>query len=286
VTVTDFDPVGSRASIGGGWTIDEGVPNAFRCRALGAQRVRVTFLDGERPVPHSGLFFQCDLDDPENVEQAGFDTREASGEVVEAGCWTIRLDAIDGAGAVVATGPASDWVVPGDDVDTAGCEGPTVDHIALPTADFLSARVIARTTIDGARSNEASCEALGVERVRITFEEVGEGRVDGDGRTGVTEVSEPCAFGRLSARVLAPSSEAAEAFRYVARLELVRADGSVIQGTAETFEVGRAGAACYFGGGCRPFCNGDDDCAEGSCSQGQCLAEGQAADPEVEISGL
>lgn len=280
VQLTDLDPVGNAASISGRWTIDGHPPGTAGCARLGASRIRVTFLDDLRPVSHPGLFFQCNPSG--GNDELGFDTRDGNGAVVAQGCWTIRLTALDAVDARVAVGPSMPFLVPGEDVDPAGCSGTAVtDHIDLGTTDFLSASVIAATALAGARAGEVSCTDAGIEEVRIVFDDLGGGRVDALGEAGVSMVSKPCSLGLLAARVLPGHT-------YVAHLETVDGSGGVTQGPTQSFEVGMSGGdRCYFGAGCRAFCGGGGDCSSGaSCTSDQCVPDGESVDPRVDLGSL
>jgi len=279
VQLTDFDPEGTSASIEGRWSIDGETPDGFECGRLGADRIRVSFVDEQRPVPHSGLFFRCDVTRPSS-DEPGFDTRDASGAVVAAGCWTIRLGALDDSGTVIAVGPTAQYAVAGEDVDLSSCPVAPTDHIVLPATDFLSGRVVAATTLAGSRASEMRCESEGIDEVRIVFDDVGGGRVDALGEIGVSQVPQPCALGRVGARVM-------PGFTYTAHLEAVDAAGAVRQGASQTFEVSAAGTLCYFGGTCREPCNDAGDCQMGqSCTDGLCLVERDPSVPEVALDAL
>ncbi|MGE0786232.1 MAG: hypothetical protein AB7S26_11125 [Sandaracinaceae bacterium] len=282
VQLTDFNPVGTAASISGRWTIDGNTPAGASCGLLGASRVRVTFLDQLRPVPHSGLFFQCDAERAVGGGEPGFDTRDGSGAVVAAGCWRLRLTALDDSGNVVAVGPISEFLVPGEDV-AEGCTGaPVTGHIEIPPADFLSATIVAMTTLDGGRAGEASCAEAGISDVRWVFDDLGGGRVDALGEQGLTQVTQPCAFGIVAGRAL-------PGFTYTAHLETVDEAGGVRVGPAQTFTVG-AGDVCYGGASCRAPCREDRDCAEGGadlrCRDERCRLDSDPSEPTVALDAL
>ncbi len=277
VQLADADPVGSVASIAGSWTIEGNQPSTGTCGRLGASRMRVTFLDGLRPVTHPGLFFQCDVTRPVGGDPPGFDSRDASGAVVGAGCWRIRLDALDSGGAAIASGPTVDVVVPAENVDTTGCAGTDVgDHIALPDTDFLTGRVVAYTTIDGSRANEASCAERGIEEVRLVFDDLGGGRVDANGEIGVTSVSQPCSLGLIGARILSTAD-------YTVHLEAVDAAGAVTAGPPQTFGAQGPGELCFLGGSCRGPCG--NGCAD-RCVEEVCAPAGEADTPTIALDAL
>ncbi|MBX3272251.1 MAG: hypothetical protein KF729_18445 [Sandaracinaceae bacterium] len=198
VAVEGFDPVGDQAAVSGEWLIDglppntrvDGLGSSNRlCEALGATRVRVTFLDDRRPVTHSGLFFQCSL--------GQFDTRLGAGAVVAAGEWTMRLDALDGSGEVVAVGtPITQTVEQGTYDPATGTplidlSGEGEDH----PADFLSATISARFRLGAQDANGERCAALGVATVGLVFDDLGGGRVR-------RAEPEACALGLVGTRVL------------------------------------------------------------------------------------
>ena len=192
VEVEGFDPAGDVAAIRGTWTIDGQEATGARCEDLGADRVRVTFMDEGRPTTHSALVFQCRLQ--------SFDTGESrgAGAVVGAGEWSARLDAIDGSGNVLAVGdtPTSPTVIvaPADGPDS----GPR-QVITIPETNFLSATISARFRIGTESADQRLCEAAGIETVELTFDDPSADRVRITG-------TEPCQVGLLGARVL-PGTE-------------------------------------------------------------------------------
>lgn len=186
VEVEGFDPVGSQAAIEGRWRIDRMDPTGERCTALGAERVRVTFLDDLRPITHSALFFQCRLGD--------FDTNDVrgAGAVVGAGTWTVRLDAVDGSGRIVAIGPRS---MP---ITVTATDGGPSPPIVVPTADFSSATLSARFTVGGMGATAARCDERGIVEVDLAFDEWSP--APGPEPTPAPE-AEVCAVGFVGARV-------------------------------------------------------------------------------------
>lgn len=285
VQLTDTNPVGRAASISGSWTIDGEEPSSTLCDRLGASRMRVTFLDGLRPVPHPGLFFQCDVTRPVSGEP-GFDTRDASGAVVEQGCWRIRTDALDSGGTVVAIGTSDHVFVPGDDVNMADCMpdgGTTVEvmgeHIGLPPTDFLSGELRVWTTIGGSRAGEASCEAEGIEDVTLTVTPQGSGRVDGLGEAGVAgasrSITQPCSLGLVVARLLPGDT-------YDVSVTLTDASGTMVGAPLGGGQLTptQAGDLCYPNGVCRSVCAGGCPCVDGHCRP-----DGAADVPTFSIGG-
>jgi hypothetical protein len=203
VQVSDFDPVGNAASISGAWTIDGAAPSAEACRALGADLVRVVFLDEDRPVVHGALIYRCDSACGETC----FDTRPAP--VVGEGEWTIRLEAVGNA-SVVAVAPP----------EVRSSEG---GHIALTPASFLSGRISATYRVGGNAPTFEACRAAGIATVEIAFESAG-GEV-------ATPAREDCSVGTVGTRV-APNAT------YVVRLRALGPTGEVVrESMAETLDV-------------------------------------------------
>lgn len=222
VAVEGFDPVGDVAAITGSWTIDGQPADGDSCDALGASRVRISFLDGQRAVPHSGLFTAC--------PEGGIDTRMGSLQVVGAGRWTVRLDAIDGDGAIVATGDTA--VV---EIELPQGEGDAgVPLIEVPAADFFTATLSASFTIGGESPSRASCEAAGIEQVGFVFEPlVGESAI-------ATPQPELCEVGVVGTR-LKPGPDP-----YTVRLVAFGEDGSQISASEpQTIEVATGSAARF-----------------------------------------
>jgi len=183
VAVEGFDPVGSAAAIRGTWQIDSAPPTSDSCDALGASRVRISFLDDQRAVAHSGLFAAC--------TEGGIDTRMGSNAVVGVGRWTVRLDALDSGGSIIATGSTADVTI---EEGQSGADG-GVPLIEVPTADFFTATVSASFTIDGASPSRDSCEAAGIERVGFSFDSL-----PSDGGHAETD-PELCEVGVVGTRV-------------------------------------------------------------------------------------
>lgn len=253
VALSDFDPVGSAVSIQGQWTIDGSMPTESSCAALGANRVRVTFLDVQRPVPHAGLFFSCTAAD-DSGDVGVFDTagRRGRGQVVAAGDWRVRLEAIDGTGNVVAIGDAADV--------TAELEGPP---IVVPQGEFFTGTIGALFDVQGQGASLMSCEAAGLSTVHVVFDSLG-----GGGQIA-SDASVPCAAGALGTRVL-------PGFDYTAHLEARDEAGAVLFATAsETFSVA-TGSRCRIGGRCQSFCGAGADCPSGEvCSGDYCALPGE-----------
>lgn len=180
VELEEFDPVGDDAAIVATWLIDGTDPSVTTCAALGASRIRVTFLDDLRPVSHSGLFASCRL--------GVLDTREGSGAIVGAGTWTVRLDAIQGDGSLIAIGDSTVHTV----ADRGGDAG--TSSIAL-SADFYSATLSTSYQVGGALPTTARCEAAGIATVGWVFEDLGGGAI-------VTPEDEPCVTGAIGVRLL------------------------------------------------------------------------------------
>lgn len=192
VQVEGFDPVGDVAAISGSWTIDGEPASGQSCNLLGANRVRVTFVDDQRPVTHSALFFECQLRD--------FNTNEArgAGPVVGAGEWTVRLDAIDSSGDIVAVGPEYRASVPAR-IDGADA-GPTqVIGGERPddrfSANFFTATISTEFLVAGEGVSDERCGAVNIAWVELEFD---------DPRTDFVFSTrrEPCRLGLLGTRVL------------------------------------------------------------------------------------
>lgn len=206
VQLSDFEPVGSAASVSGVWTVDGELPTADSCAALRANVVRVTFLDGLRPVPHGALVFACATDCAADGEAECFE----SGLVVREGTWIVRLEAVNGATLVAAGAPQTITAEP-------------MGHIVLDPVAFFSGRISARYTIEGGAPTFASCDAAGIASVQIVF--------DAAGGTIAGEAVEPCTVGGVGTRVEPGAS-------YTVRLRALGPGGEIVRETApETFEV-------------------------------------------------
>lgn len=206
VQLSDFEPVGSAASVSGVWTVDGDLPTPESCAALGANVVRVTFLDGLRPVPHGALVFACATDCAVDGEAACFE----SGPVVREGTWTVRIEAVNGTTLVAAGAPQTITAEP-------------MGQIALDPVAFFSGRISARYTIAGGSPSFASCDAAGIASVQLAFEGAG-GTIAGD-------AVEPCTVGGVGTRVEPGST-------YTVRLRALGPGGEIVAETApETFEV-------------------------------------------------
>jgi len=232
VQVSDFNPVGSAASIAFAWTVDGAFPTTERCAELGASYVRVTFVDGTRPVPHGGLLRNCatcaqgaptscltTMACMRGGEVECYDTGDA--KVVAEGDWTIRVEALDGSGNVVQASPESR-------------QSTASGRIELPTTSFLSGRISADLLLDGSAPTFAACEAAGIESVELVFDAAG-GEVAPD-------AIEACTVGGVGTRVAPDAS-------YTVRLRALDPEGSVVGESApETFLVGRGEAVTLNGG--------------------------------------
>ncbi|HJL17414.1 MAG TPA: hypothetical protein RMH99_17225 [Sandaracinaceae bacterium LLY-WYZ-13_1] len=239
VSLYGFDPTGSDATIAGAWRIDGEPPSDDRCNALGANRIRVTFVDDRRPYPHPQLFFECTATQPDRTIPGTFDTRQSaggSGPVIRGGAdeddptatFDIRLEAIDGAGSVVAYGPTETVTV--DRV--TGDEEP--GHVDLGEVTFYTGVVSAAWELGGQSATRQRCEDAGIDRVRLSLS--GGGSVS-------REAEEPCVVGLVGTRVEPGPT-------YTARLEALDSSGAVVGTSAEeTFEVG-TGQECSLGAGC------------------------------------
>ncbi|MEZ4338857.1 MAG: hypothetical protein R3B82_19745 [Sandaracinaceae bacterium] len=196
VAVEGFDPVGDQAAIFGEWQIDGQDPSTELCDALGASRIRVTFLDDRRPVSHSGLVFQCRLGE--------FDTRAGSGAVVGAGRWTVRLDAIDDGGNVIAAGISTEAVVEQGTYDpdagqplivVATNDAGTSPDTFVHHADFYSATLSTAFTLGGQSPTDTRCADAGIATVALVFDDLGGG--------AVTDTEpEACEYGLVGTRIL------------------------------------------------------------------------------------
>lgn len=223
VQVSDFNPVGSAASIAFTWTIDGEFPTTERCAELGASFVRVTFVDGTRPVPHGSLLRNCatcaqgapasclmTMACMRGGEVECYDTGDA--KVVAEGDWTIRVEALDGSGNVVQASPET--------VQSAAS-----GRIELPTASFLSGRISAELVLDGTAPTFAACEAAGIESVELAFDAAG-----GEVAPGAIEA---CTVGGVGTRVAPDAS-------YTVRVRALGPEGSVVgESPPETFVIGR-----------------------------------------------
>ncbi len=234
VQVEGFDPVGDVAAVAGRWQIDSATPTSSLCETLGADRVQLTFLDGRRPVSHTGLFFRCD--------QGDFTTVGAGGAVIGAGRWTVRLDAIDSSGALVAVGPCQEVEVSSECPDAG-------TPLVTASANFLTATISAGFRIASQDPTQARCDAAGISEVALVFEDLGGGIViptgqacgvaGGNGCGGATDAgvgvdaglpaltgssSEPCAAGFVGARV-------APGHTYRVRVRATDAAGATVRET-------------------------------------------------------
>lgn len=184
--IADFDPVGDVARIDGQWLIDDRTPTEADCLLLrnfeqsdATNRVRVTFLDGERPVAHSGLVFRCDVGNLQLAQQ--------DNPVVAEGSWTVRLDALDSSGDVVASGPRT-----AEQDASSGL-------LVAETANFYTRIVRARYHIHGQRANRSLCNDLGITDVRLTVRSI-------DGAASGT-TTQHCLEGMIGLRVPPPQSD-------------------------------------------------------------------------------
>jgi hypothetical protein len=148
-----IDPVGTEVTVSGAWTVEGAAPTAESCAALGIAQVRVAFIDGSSLVEVPGLVFPC--------VQGSFDTRPTG--VIQAGTWTVRLQALDATGGVIGQSPTisrtvgvgAHWDL-GVATDFVGDAGPTTGVVTLawtidglaPTADDCAAADIATIDLD------------------------------------------------------------------------------------------------------------------------------------------
>lgn len=216
VQVTDFDPVGHAASVSGAWTIDGALPSPESCALLGANVVRVTFLDGLRPVVHGALVFPC----ASSCMPDGTPECFRSGVVVAEGTWTVRLEAASGT-VRVAAGP--------EQTIEATPEG----HVVLDTVAFYTARIDALFTVNGSEPTRESCDGVGIAAVELAFLAAG-GAIAG-------AAAEPCPVGAVGVRV--------EPGSYTVALRALGPGGEVIVETVpETFELEPGEHATLAGG--------------------------------------
>lgn len=155
LVVVDFDPFGSDATIEARWTIDGATPTAANCAELGIDRVRVAFYDSVDAYYDTTLEASC---------AAGVIAPTAP--VLAAGTYSVRVEAWRG-GAIVGSGNMQ--------TVTATIGG----HVRLATTDFTAggsfdprgndASVSGSWTIEGAAPTAASCDTLGIDRVRLVF---------------------------------------------------------------------------------------------------------------------
>jgi hypothetical protein len=223
IPVIDFDPVGMDSAISASWTIDGEAATEASCRELlrpftndGTEpeipRVRVTFLDGERAVAHSGLMFSC--------SEGSFDTD--TNRVVRAGTWTIRLEAIDPAGRVIAVGPAGLYTA--EEQST----------LVLDETPFLSGIISASVLVGGTEPSETACRELGVASLQIVF--------DAEGGLIASRQTERCTAGGIGTRVQPGGA-------YTVRLRtLDDANQPIAETEPETLTI-EAGQHAMIGGG-------------------------------------
>jgi hypothetical protein len=227
VVLTDFDPVGTSATVRGAWTIDGVAPTEESCMKLGASQVRVAFLDEMRVVAHGALFLTCF--NAEAARNGSFDTGDASlggaGPVVADGHWTVRLEAIDGSGNIVAVGPSVVVDVPASNVVALDAMGPV---------DFLTGTVSASFTIGGAAPTFASCEDAGIAEVMLVFADLGTGRV-------AREAREPCAAGTVGTRALPGAI-------YTVSLRALDASGGTVGESTPSEVIPGTGSLSYLAG--------------------------------------
>ncbi len=215
VKITDFKPVGNDTSLEASWTIDGAYPTSERCQELGANQVRVVFLDGLRPVPVGALIHQC-ASCSASASPSCYANRACTmdgqvecldtspNRVILAGTWTVRVEALNGA-TVIGTGPEQT------------IDATEMGHVTVDPVDFLSARISATYTLDGATPTFDTCDAAGIDAVELYFE-TASGTVAGGG-------SEPCTVGEVGNRVAGNAD-------YAVRLRALAADGSVVGETA------------------------------------------------------
>jgi len=142
---------GDDSSVAGTWTVQGAAPTAASCADVGIDTVRLAVYCG--PDAHY-------VDRLEGPCAAGaLDTRTA---VLAAGTYDVAWEGLH-AGAVVAHGEHHTLVT------TQGGHAvvPVVDFISLYDPAGTDASVSAHWTIHGVTPSSASCDALGVTRVRV-----------------------------------------------------------------------------------------------------------------------
>lgn len=231
VQVSDFEPVGDAASLAFTWTIDGVFPTRERCEEFGASAVRVTFVDGLRPVVHGGLVRPC-ASCSQDSEASCFSTRPCmqdgtvecydteDSRVVAEGEWTIRVEAIDSAGSVIQASPEAMYSTESG-------------RIELAPASFLSSRVSATTTLDEEAPTVRRCDEAAIGSVALAF-------LEASGEVARDPV-EACAIGGVGTRV-APGT-------YTVQLRAMDAEGGLIGESApETFTLAPGEQATLNGG--------------------------------------
>lgn len=202
-----FDPRGSDGTLEASWTIDGAAPTSATCNALGITDVRVAFQNGATWYEHPDLVFPCSV---------GFADTTPTG-VIRAGTWTMQVQALDSAGAIIAQGMA----VTLDVVRNS--------HVEMSPIDFTGgafnpmgtdATVEASWQLNTRTPTSDSCYALGIDRVRFVLFAA----TDVAYENGVTVFQVQCSSGRLDSRPM----PVVRAGTYLWALEAVDSTGLIV----------------------------------------------------------
>jgi hypothetical protein len=207
---TGFDPRGPDATAEARWTIDGRAPSAASCAALGVARVRIAFQNGGAWYEHPDLTASC--------AAGSIDTRPSP--VVAAGTWTVQVQALDSAGAIVAQGMMATLTIPTQ---------PPVSHLQMDPIDFTGgvfnplgsdATVAGQWQFNGRAPTADSCYAVGIDRVRVVLFAPSDVAFE----RGVPVFQANCGTGFLDSRPM----PVIRAGRYLWAVEAIDAAGDIV----------------------------------------------------------
>jgi hypothetical protein len=226
-------PLGSDATVSGSWTVMGGAANAASCSAIGLDEVRLVVFEDGLSYSDPLLTAPC---------SAGMiDTRPTP--VLREGTYNVRWEGYR-AGSRVTTGV--------DRLITATFDGhvnaPSIDFVAAPVFDPIGtdASVEAHWTVSGTTPTTASCNALGIDRVRIAF-------FDGGTAREYTALTAACAAGAFDTR----PERVIRAGTWTVQFQAVDRAGAVLgAGAMVTVNVVAGGHLSLYGGAPVDFSSG------------------------------
>ncbi len=205
-----YSPLGNDATVEGSWTINGVAPTAVSCADLGIDTVRIAFYDG------GSAFYYDTLDAP--CTSGRIDTRPRA--ILASGTYRVRFEAFRG----------GDRVAEGNMQTIRATVG---GHVVLAPADFIAgggfdprgtdATMSGSWTVMGAAPTAASCNALGVDVVRLAF-------YDGASARYYDAFDSPCANGSIDTR----PTPVLRAGTYTVRFEAFRGSDRVGEGAMQT----------------------------------------------------
>lgn len=208
-----FNPAGTDATAEATWTINGATATAATCAALGIAEVRVAFQNGSAWYELPALTAPC--------SQGRIDTRPTS--VIRAGSWTMQVQAVDAAGAIVAQGMMATLGV------TAG------SHVVMDAIDFSGgafnpigsdATVAGNWQLNTRAATDDACFALGIDRVRFVLFATSDTAFE----EGVTVYQAECGASLLDSRPTA----VVRAGSYLWALEAIDSTGALVTEYSET----------------------------------------------------